>query len=278
MNIDMEFMDCNLSYGPDTMKGALPGCPDIGALRAELSCAGVAGGLVYYAMEEPILGNEIIARDINRDAARDISRDAARDISRDDSRGAKGASLPNRLYGCWSILPSCTGEIVPPGDLSQAMKKSNIAALALNPQANRYMPCAMAIGDYLAMAQERSIPVLMNTGRGLTLEQADALMRDFRDLTVILTFANCWPSDRQLRPFLDSYPNLYLDMSYIQTASWLPDITLRYGAERVLFGSAFPECYIGAHMMVIRHAELSDADKALIAGGNLKRLLKGARV
>ena len=251
------------------MKGQLPGCPDIGALRAELDRAGVAGGLVYYAMEEPILGNEIIARDVaNVRGARGMG----------GIRGERDARGAPELYGCWSLLPSSTGEITPPGELPKAMKKSNIAALALNPQANRYMPRASVIGDYLEMAQERSIPVLLNTGRGLTLEQADALMSEFRNLTAILTYANCWPSDRQFRPFLDSYPNLYLDMSYIQTASWLPDITQRYGAGRVLFGSAFPECYIGAHMMVVLHAELSDDDKALIAGGNLKKLLKGARI
>ena len=246
----MEFLDCNLAFGPDTMKGELPGCPDADGLLAQLDRAGIAGGLVYYAMDEPIQGNATMAR--------------------------IAAENP-RLYGVWSLLPSCTGEIGPPDGLPAAMKRGNIAAITINPKANHYLPRASAIGDYLEMAQERRIPVLLNTGRGLTPEDADGLMQSFRELTAILTYDNCWPSDRVLRPFLETYPNLHLDMAYMQTAAGLPDIVNKYTAERILFGSAFPECYLGAHMMVIRHAEIGDADKALIAGGNLRRIMEGAR-
>jgi len=246
----MDFIDCNLSYGPDTMKGELPGCPDIGGLVSQLDRAGIAGGLVYYAMNEPIQGNSVIANDI--------------------------AGSP-RLHGVWSLLPSSTGEVAPPCKLPAAMKQNNIAALAFNPKANRFLPKPSVIGDYLEVAQEHAIPVLLNTGRGLELEEADSIMRDFPKLTAILTFNNCWPSDRLLRPFIEAYPNLSLDMAYIQTAAWLPDIVGKYTAKRVLFGSGFPECYLGAHMMVIRHALISDTDKGLIAGGNFIRLMEGAR-
>ena len=246
----MEFMDCNLSYGPDTMKGRLPGCRDAGELRLQLDRAGIAGGLVYYAMQEPILGNATVADDLADSPA---------------------------LYGVWTLLPSCSGEIPPPSALPAVMRQNGVAALTLNPQANKFLARASAFGDYLTMAQERSIPMLLHTGRGLTLEQADDLMSEFNDLTAILTFDNCWPSDRLLRPFLDAYPNLYLDMTYMQTAAGLPDFVERYAALRILFGSGYPECYPGAHMMVIKHAPIDEDDKALIAGGNMRRILKEAR-
>ena len=252
----MKFFDCNLAYGPDTMRGELAGCPSLAELRAQLNRAGISGGLVYYALGEAILGNATIAGDIT----------AAADI--DSSCG---------LYGVWSLLQSCTAEIPAPGELPAAMRQNRIAALTINPQTNHFLPRASVIGDYLEMAQEHRIPVLLNTGRGLTLEQADILLENFRELTVILTYNNCWPSDRFLRPFLDTYPNLYLDISYMQTAAGLPDIAGKYTASRFLFGSAFPECYLGAHMMVIQHAEMGDSDKELIAGGNLLRILEGAR-
>jgi predicted TIM-barrel fold metal-dependent hydrolase len=181
------------------------------------------------------------------------------------------------MYGVWSILPSCTGEIPPPASLPAEMKKNGISALTLNPLANRFLPCSAVIGDYLEMAQERAIPVLLNTGRGLAIESAECLMREFRQLTAILTFDNCWPSDRLLRPFLEEYPNLCLDMTYVQTAGGLPDIVKKYTARRILFGSGYPECYMGAHMMVIKHAPISEADRELVAGGNLKRILGEAR-
>jgi hypothetical protein len=250
----MEFLDCNMSYGPDTMRGQLPGCPDIAELTRRMEQTGVMGGLAYYAMTEPIQGNASVACDI-------LS-------ARADNK---------KIYGVWSLLPFCTGEIAPPAELPFAMKRNGIAALTLNPKACRFLPVASVIGDYLEMARERAIPVLFNTGRGLILENVESLMEDFKDLTAVLTFENCWPSDRLLRPFLENYHNLYLDMTYMQTAAGLPDIVNKYSARRILFGSGYPECYMGAHMTVVKHAEIGGEDKALIAGGNLARIIEEAR-
>ena len=265
----MDFIDCNLSYGPDTMKGELPGCPDIGGLVSQLDRAGIAGGLVYYAMNEPIQGNAVIAHDMAKSTTKDGF--SGNSVIANDIAGSP------RLRGVWSLLPSCTGEVAPPCKLPAAMKQNNIAALAFNPKANRFLPKPSVIGDYLEVAQEHAIPVLLNTGRGLELEEADSIMRDFPKLTAILTFNNCWPSDRLLRPFIEAYPNLCLDTAYMFTDSYLPELVKKYSAKRILFGSAYPVSYPGANMMVIKHAEISDEDKRLIAGENLLRIIGEAR-
>ena len=46
-----------------------------------------------------------------------------------------------------------------------------------------------------------------------------------------------------------------------------------YGARRILFGSNFPQAYLGAMMLALAHAEISQEDKQAIAGGNLSHLL-----
>ena len=247
--MELEFLDCNLSYGPQGA-GELKCCADIGGLAAEMGRAGVSGGLVIKTVKEAVLANSELADDI---------RDRA------------------ELKGVWQLLPSCTGEIAPPHDLAKIMKANNIGALTLNPKAHRYMPRRPAIGDYLEMACERGVPVLLNTARGLTLEQADDIMHDFPGLTAVLTFDNCWGSDRLLRPFLDAYPNLCLDMTYMLTDCGLPDLLKKYPAERILFGSGFPASYMGAHILVVKHAEIPGEAKIKIAGANLRKLLEGAR-
>ena len=244
----MEFWDCNLNYGPQTGAGSLKCCACTDELIGEMNRAGITGGLVLNTIKEAVLANASLAEDIKNH---------------------------NTLKGIWHILPSCTNEIAPPEILPQLMKQNNIAALTLNPAAHRYLPRKNVIGDYLKMAQKRRIPVLFNTERGLTLEQIDDIMQDFPELTAVLTYANCWPSDRFLRPFIDSYPNLCLDMAYIQTDSGLHDMLKQYPAERILFGSGFPASYMGAHMLVIKHAGISEEDKIKIAGDNLKKLLEG---
>ncbi|MCL2774912.1 MAG: amidohydrolase [Oscillospiraceae bacterium] len=247
--MELEFWDCNLNYGPQTATENLECCADIDELLGHMKNAGISGGLVKKTINEAVLANSSLAEDIKD-----------KDI----------------LKGVWLLLPSCTDEIPAPCILPQLMKQNNIAALIINPKAHRYLPRKNVIGNYLEMACERKIPVLLNTERGLTLEQADDIMRDFPDLTVILTYADCWPSDRFLRPFLDSYPNLCLDMTYMLTDSGLKDMLKKYPAERILFGSGFPVSYMGAHMLVIKHAEISEDDKRKIAGENLKKLLREA--
>ena len=247
--MELVFLDCSLNYGPQTAAENLKCCADIESLIGEMNRAGISGGLVIKTIKEVILANKSVAEDIK------------------DKNGLKGV---------WQILPSCTGEIPSPFDLPKIMKENNIAALTINPKAHRYLPRKNVIGDYLEMAAGRKIPVLLNTARGLTLEQADDIMKDFPDLTAILTYEDCWPSDRLLRPFLDAYPNLCLDMTYILTDAGLPDMLKKYPAEKILFGSGFPVSYMGAHMLVIKHAEISGEDKIKIAGGNLKKLLEVA--
>lgn len=248
--MELEFYDCNLNYGPQTATENLKCCADIEELSAEMARAGIAGGLVVKTINEALLANSSLAGDI------------------------KGK---DNLKGVWHILPPCTDETPAPDVLPDLMRQNNIAALTINPKAHRYLPRKNVIGGYLEMASERRIPVLLNTSRGLSLEQADDIMQNFPDLTVVLTFDNCWPSDRFLRPFLESYPNLCLDMTYMQTDGGLCDMRKKYPAERILFGSGFPESYLGSHMLVIKHAEISEEDKIKIAGGNLKKLLEEAR-
>ncbi|MCL2814874.1 MAG: amidohydrolase [Oscillospiraceae bacterium] len=249
--MELEFWDCNLNYGPQTSAENLKCCADIDELSREMNRAQIKGGLVLKTIKEAILANNSLAKDI------------------------KGAE---NLKGVWHILPSCTAEIPSPDELPQEMKQNNICALTINPKAHRYLARRIAIGDYLEMAQERKIPVLLNTSRGISLEGADDIMRDFPKLTVILTLDDCWPSDRFLRPFLDAYPNLCLDLTNMLTDCGLKDMRKKYPAEKILFGSGFPISYMGAHMLVIKHAEISEEDKVKIAGGNLKRILREAKL
>ena len=247
---NIEFLDCNMSYGPDAST-ELSVCADFAELKRQMNRSGVAGGLVFKALQEPVQANATLAEDIKGED--DLTK------------------------GVWSLLPSCTGEIPPPYELPLVMKQNNIAALTINPQENRFMPRKLAIGDYMEMARERKIPVLLNTSRGLTMEQADDIMRDFPDLTVILAYNNRWPNDRMIRPFVESYLNLHLDITYVMTNEGIKDMLLRYPAEKILFGSGFPMSYMGAHILEIKHAEISEDAKCLIAGGNLKRLLREVR-
>jgi len=242
----MVFWDCNMSYGIDTSKNPQPSsCLNIGALKKQMRQTGVTGGWIFMAFNEVTRANEMLAEGIKDE--------------------------PN-LYGIIKLLPPSTCETPSPKELPAFMKAHKFAAATFSPRNQRFMMRKISVGDYLEEFQTRKIPVVFNTNRGVNLDDVANIMEDFPALTAILTYANCWPSDRELRPFVEKYPNLHLDMSYMLTDDGLRE----YPAGRILFGSAYPESYMGAHMMVIKHANISEEAKNLIAGGNLLRIMEEA--
>jgi len=246
-------------------------CKSMRVLVEHMNNAGITGGLVCKTYKDATIANTSLTADINR--LRDMPEEKKSLKDAQSNIISLKDRYKEKVKGVWFILPSCTNEIPAPVDLPDAMKKHNIAAMTVNPLMHRYIPRKFVIGDYMEMAQELKIPVLFNTVRGITLEQIDDLLKDFPDLTTILTYAQCWPNDRLLRPFLDEYPNLHLDMTYILTDSWLKEMLIKYPAEKILFGSGFPISYMSANMMVIKHAEIKWEDKIKIAGKNLINLI-----
>jgi hypothetical protein len=249
----MNVFDCNLSFGRYPSDGPYKPCDTADEMCGELGRAGISGGLVRHAAADlsgAATGNGLLAEALRRD-----------DFT---------------LWGVWTLLPSCTGEIPPPKDLPDTLAERGMRAVRMNPRAHRYLPLPEVIGDYLEVLAERRIPVHFSTGCGVSLEQVFTLMSTFPKLTAILTHADCWPNDRLLRPYLERFPNFYLDTAYLLTDQGFESMAGKYGASRLLFGSGFPEAYLGAHMLTIRHSELSGEDKEAILGGNLLRIVKGA--
>ena len=83
----------------------------------------------------------------------------------------------------------------------------------------------------------------------------------------------CWGQDRLFRPLLERYPNVHIDTSQYLLDGGIESLVADYGAGRLLFGSSFPESYLGGMMLTLRHARISEEAKAAIAAGNLERIL-----
>ena len=241
----MEFFDCNLFYGPDREPEQLILCESLGEIKAALKRAGISGGLVFRAEYEATRANRVLMEDLRGET---------------------------ELYGILQLLPSMTGETPAPAELPEFMKANRFAAAAFRPEAHRFMAKSFVIGDYLSVLQAHRIPVIMNTKWGITIDQIAGIMESYPALTAVIAYHFAWPNDRILRPFLESFPNLYLDITYLETDYGLPPLVESYGARRILFGSGYPYSYLGSHMLVIKHAKISEEAKKLIAGGNFKRL------
>jgi predicted TIM-barrel fold metal-dependent hydrolase len=67
--------------------------------------------------------------------------------------------------------------------------------------------------------------------------------------------------------------NIYIETHMINSPNWVELLKAEVGVERLIFGSNAPLAYVSAATAQIEHASISAADKALIFGGNLGRLL-----
>jgi hypothetical protein len=77
---------------------------------------------------------------------------------------------------------------------------------------------------------------------------------------------------------LAELPNTYCDISATtMLAGTIELLCEKIGAERVLYGSDLPASDVGQRLGVVMAAEVSEAEKELILGQNMKRLMANAR-
>ena len=255
----MIFYDCRTSYGKYINKRG-PHSPygTLDELLADMQKAEISGGLIYNVAADNSgvnLGNELLAADLATAADNRPDMD---------------------LHGMYTLVPSATGELPAPAELPAVMKATRMGALRINPAAHRYLPSPRVLGDYLEMATERRIPVLLDTSAGLTIEAAECIMAAFPDLTAILFYDNVWPCDRILRPFLAAYGNLRLDTTHLTALLVYEETVSQFGADRLVYGSGAPTGYMGVNMLTIMHSDISEAEKLAICSGNLRSIIEEA--
>lgn len=178
-----------------------------------------------------------------------------------------------QLHPLWAVLPPQTGEMGTVHDLFGAMRDNGVRALVAYPESHRYLLDSLTMGSLFEQMIPRRIPLIVPLLADSLWATLAAVMRDFADLTVIVVEHGGWGDDRFFRPFLERYPRLYVDTSRYHQDMGITDIVREYGAGRLLYASGYPTTQMGAALLAVAHAEISEADKALIAGGNLRRIL-----
>jgi predicted TIM-barrel fold metal-dependent hydrolase len=242
----MDFFDCNCMVGRF-------GRPQSGqfweaaALEQELERCGIGRALVFHALSkelDPATGNAALAREL-----------AGRE----------------RLAPCWVVMPHHTGELPPPAELCDAAAAQGVAAVRLFPRTHGYSLAPWCAGELLAALAGRRVPVLLDHDE-TTWEEVNAVCEAHPDLPLILLRVN-YRAHRSLYPLLARHVNLHLEIGLFAAHDGLADCARRFGAGRLLFGSALPHFTPGGPIAAIAYADLPETDKALIAGGNLRRLL-----
>ena len=254
----MELFDCNCWYGvPDQPPLAPATRPE--QVLEEMDRCGIARALVRNAAifnQTPEVGNRLTL---------------------------EAAAVSDRLVPAWGILPPQTGELGDVDDFLGAMRDTGVRALWAYPLVHRYLLSTTTMGGLLDELQDRGIPLFLHRRTGFegaagVYETADRILADFPMLNLIVVAHGSWGEDRYFRPLMECYPNFAVDTSRYELDGGIEEICAGYGPERLLFGTNFPETPMGGPMLTLLHADISDEERALIAGGNLAAMLEGVRL
>jgi len=242
---DLRWFDCNARIGPWS-NAQLEQFTDIAGLLAAWDRVGIEAGLVYHTRAwewSPAPGNAKLLEEIAGN---------------------------ERLRPCFVALPPATREIDPPREFA-AMVRSMGGAVRIFPNMHNWHMsewCAGALFDALA---ERSVPVLVDIGETDWESIAGVLARHPGLPLIVLNFY--YRCDRFAYPLLESYPDLYLESNTYGVFEGIEMVCERFGAGRLVFGTALPDLEAGGPMALVTYADISDEDRRKIAGATMRRLL-----
>lgn len=198
------------------------------------------------------------------------------DVCRSNERlYAETARYPE-LLPCPVMVPAACGDLPTEGaQVADAIAHGALAAV-LRPSPDRWEPEPWVVGDLLAALAARCLPVLC-LERLVPATVVARLATLAPGLPFILA-ESAYGRDRTLVPLLRRFPNVYLSLGNNFTAHrGIEFYVEQVGANRLLFGTGMPESEPGAAIGQLLFADLSEADRQLIAAGNARRLQGGIR-
>ncbi len=254
----MRLFDVNAMVGP-CYAPRFGRCPSPEDLLADMDLYGVEQTLVYSG-----LAYEYHAMTGNRELAALIA-------------GRPG------LQAAWVVGPHQAGLYPPPGELVAEMLQSGAVAARFfwgGTLAETTFPDRDTYDALWGELQRRRVPTLVGFDEAATitgphLGQMTEMLRDFPELPVILSFARMARDYSVLFDRLERHPNLHVETTGLMSNYVIEDLVQRFGAERLIFGSNFPWYKAGQTRVALAYAEISEEQKALIAGANLRRLIGG---
>jgi len=261
----MKIIDCSACIGLDTVNRAIVNhenyyvyekvrqARDAEALLEEMDFCGIDEAFVYHQGmydNDASYGNRLIDAEV--------------------------AKAPSRLHATWSILPPITEGEYAPEVLIPKMKECGVKALRAYPQRNRFFLDRVTMGELLDALCECNIPLYLSPQEEWKF--IFDTLKEFPNLTVILTNYGLWGSDRYFYPLIREYKNVYIDTSDYQVINGFKAFCDRFGDDRLLFGTNFPMDAMGGPLGALIGSSLPQSSIEKIASGNILRLMSEVKL
>ena len=184
----------------------------------------------------------------------------------------------DRLIPCWVLIPHHAGEMPHGAELVAEMRELSVPAARMFPRRHHYRFDEAVCGELFSALEAEEIPLLLDVGlygddQQVAYEEVERLCARHPGLPVVLTKAR-WESTRDVLALMQSHHNVYVEFSSFQIHYGLEFMAEQVGVDRLLLGTEWPFKSPGAARSFIDYCELSEDEKAAVAGQNLARLLK----
>ncbi len=258
---EIKFFDANVYIGRSAVpRHSMVSTP--AELTGEMERIRLERALVFHkeALNDPKFGNELLISEIR--------------------------DFPS-LVGCAVLAPHASGEFGDIGEYFRYLVESGIKALRLFPNVHCYTLKPYVLRGVLDEAAAWRLPVFIDCVSRDGIGTVDSTWDFFPDYDGIYELATVWPdvdfivvipgmtSQRQQYAILDACPNVHIETS-AYSYRFIENVCRLYSAERVIFGSYMPVVDPAAGMTGVLYANITDEEKALVAGGNLERLISRA--
>lgn len=248
----MEFFDADVLIGRsiDQDEAAAATADD---LLAELDRCGIARSLVTnqnIALSNPDWGNDDLRRDV---------------VDQPRLRG---------VFGTWLIQDR--DNLAPAEAVDALITNDNAAGIQLWPALSFAEFEPWQCPELFAAMTDRQLPLFMHMDQA-NWNGVHAVLTAFPSLPVVLQRVS-YGDVRKALAMMRLCPTLHLCTSPpFVGGSVLEQFDRFVGCERLLFGSGLFKFDVTPAVAQVTYAQLSDEKKALIAGGNLTRLLEAIR-
>lgn len=255
----MTFFDANCMVGDLTAPNPSGAPLHVAGLREELSYFGIAEALVCHA--------EAAERDLHGGNERLC-------LELDEAPG---------LHPAWVIpMHTAIDYPTPTEFVAEMLERGVRAARVWPPPYHGYLTAPWALGPLWEALADRRVPVFVTAsdlgrypdqpGSGFSAQNIYDVCRRHPTLPLVVVRLN-FSALSVAVPLLRECPNLLVELSYFTTHRGVEYLVGEVGARRLLFGSGLPHASPGPGIAAVQYAMISDEERALIAGQNLRALL-----
>ena len=177
-----------------------------------------------------------------------------------------------RWIPCAQVNPNDADAV---DELRQAVVEGGCRMLKLMPAIYNAPPCGPASRALLDVARELGIAVnIHSTGNNSSPLEIGAAAKRYPEIAFIMDHMGYRTEGYTAILAAQDNPNLYLGTTIAAVEpSFVSSAIKEVGAERVIFGSNYPNVYPDLMVESLRRANFGAEAEALILGGNLARLL-----